>query len=105
VVRPGLGVALAADGQARRLGIRGALVVGVRAGSAAERAGLRPTQQDEAGRIILGDVIVAVDGQEVSNADDLRDVLDKHKVGDRVKVTVQRGQRQVDLTMALEAIS
>ena len=105
VVRPGLGVVLAAEAQTRRLGIRGALIVSVRAGSGAERAGIRPTQRDEAGRIVLGDIIVAVDGREIEDADGLRDALEQHKVGDRVTVRVLRGRQQVDVAVQLEAVS
>ena len=105
VVRPGLGVVLASDAQARRLGIRGALVVDVRPGSGAERAGIRPVQRDAAGRLVLGDVIVAVAGRPLESGDDLRDALEAQKVGDRVKVTVERGQQRLDLTVELEAVS
>jgi S1-C subfamily serine protease len=105
VVRPGLGVVLASEEQARRLGIRGVLVVSVRSGSAAERGGLRPTYRDRAGRTVAGDIIVAVDGQPVENSEDLRSALEKHQVGDKVKLTVQRGEDQVDLTVELQAIS
>jgi S1-C subfamily serine protease len=105
VVRPGLGVVLASDAQAQRLGLEGALVVDVRAGSAAERAGIRPTARDELGRIVLGDVIVAVDGEPVRSADDLRDALERRKVGDRVTVTVERADGRVDVPVELEAVS
>jgi S1-C subfamily serine protease len=105
VVRPGLGVVLASDAQARRLGIRGALVVDVRPGSGAERAGIRPVQRDAAGRLILGDVIVAVQGRPVESGDDLGHALESQKVGERVKVTVERGRQRVDLTVELEAVS
>jgi S1-C subfamily serine protease len=105
VVRPGLGVVLASDAQAQRLGLEGALVVDVRAGSAAERAGIRPTARDELGRIVLGDVIVAVHGEPVRGADDLRDALERRKVGDRVTVTVERADGRVDVPVELEAVS
>jgi S1-C subfamily serine protease len=105
VVRPGLGVVLASDEQGRRLGIRGVLLVGVRGGSAAERAGLRPTYRDRTGRTVLGDVIVAVDGQPVNGSEELRAILDRHQVGDRVKVTVEREDERVDLTVELQAVS
>jgi S1-C subfamily serine protease len=105
VVRPGLGVVLVSDEQARRLGIEGVLVMDVRPGSGAQRAGVRPTRRDEAGRIVLGDVIVSVDGQPVTNAEDLRTALEKRQVGQSAKVTVQRGSARVELNIELQAIS
>ena len=46
----------------------GVLVTGVRPGSPAEEAGLRP-----------GAVILEIEGQDVSNADDLRDKIENAK--------------------------
>ena len=53
VVRPGLGVTTADDALARRFGLQGALVLHVSPGSAAERAGLRPTSQDDYGLSLI----------------------------------------------------
>ncbi|TPW18641.1 MAG: DegP2 peptidase, partial [Elusimicrobia bacterium] len=64
VVRPGFGINIADDSILRRAGISGVLIRDVAAGSAADQAGLLPTRRDRYGRILLGDVIVAVDGKE-----------------------------------------
>jgi S1-C subfamily serine protease len=104
VVRPGLGVVLAEDRLAQRLGVEGALVLQVGEGSAAERAGIRPTRRDEYGRIFLGDVIVAIDGKPVRSENDLRDRLDNLAVGDTVKLTVQRDDEQLEVPVQLQEL-
>jgi len=73
----------------------GVLIVGTLRGGPAANAGLRGLSQTEDG-IELGDIIVGVDGEKVGTNDDLLRVLDKHKLGDTVKVeVVRRGGRTV----------
>ena len=105
VERPGLGVRLD-DGQlANRLRLRGALILGVVEGSGADRAGLQPTRRDPRdGRVLLGDLIVAVDGDAVTNSLDLYRVIDRHDVGDVVTVTTVRNGERVDTRVALSAL-
>jgi len=71
----------------QRFGItadKGALVVDVTPGSAADTAGLQQ-----------GDVITSFGGSDISSSDDLGNVVRKHKVGDKVAVVWQRaGQKQ-----------
>jgi S1-C subfamily serine protease len=102
VVRPGIGVQLAPDQTLRRLGLEGALVLEVLPGSPAERAGLRGTQRDEMGREQLGDLIVAADGKELKNTDDLSAVLDEKSVGSQVRLRIRRldDEREVTVTLA-----
>ncbi len=104
VVRPGLGVVLADDALARRFGLEGALVLQVSPGSAAERAGLRPTRRDDYGRLYLGDVIVAVEGEPVRGGDELGQLLEKQAVGATVTVKVRRGQQELELPVRLQAL-
>jgi S1-C subfamily serine protease len=102
VVRPGLGLLVAQDAVARRLGITGVLVIDVVPGGGAAAAGVRPTRRDAAGRLLLGDVIVAVDGQPVRQVEDMA-VIETRAVGDTVEVTVLRDGRQVKLDVRLQA--
>ncbi len=74
----------------RRVGIRGVIVLSVPEGSPAAQAGLKGITQTNRG-ILLGDIIVGIDDKRVQDFDDLYTVLDAHKPGDVVKVTVQRG--------------
>ena len=107
--RPGLGVDIFPDEVtrrvSRRLGIEGgALIREVVPGTAAERAGLRPTRQDPYGRIVLGDVIVAVDGKKVERSRDVSALLDDYKIGDTVTLTVIRGGEEQKVRVTLQAV-
>lgn len=62
------------------MGLDGVLVLEVPAASPAAAAGLRATHRDIFGDIILGDIIIAVDGVHVRNFADLYAALDEHKV-------------------------
>ncbi len=104
VVRPGLGVTIAQPHITRQLGIEGALVLTVREGSAAEKAGIRPTVFARNRRIRLGDVIVAVNDDTVTGLKTLVSALRKHKVGDKVTVTVEREDEKHDLEVRLQAL-
>jgi S1-C subfamily serine protease len=57
------------------------------------------------GRIELGDIIVAVDGQPVETIDDMMDIMERHKVGDRVTVEVLRNNRRVAIEVTLQAVN
>jgi S1-C subfamily serine protease len=102
VMRPSLGVQVANPQITAQLGIAGALVLDVLAGSSAERAGIRPTVRDERGQVVLGDIIVAIDGQPVHNAGDLVLILEQKEAGDAVAVTIERGGKQRDVRIVLQ---
>lgn len=106
VERPGLGVQIATPQLVRKLGVKnGVLIVDTVPSGPAANAGLRGTKQNASGKITqLGDVIVAIDGKPVSSVDDLYEALSSHRVGDVVKVTVQRGDEKTDVQVALEPI-
>jgi putative serine protease PepD len=59
--------------------VDGARIAEVRAGTPAERAGLE-----------TGDVVTALDGDEVASADELRRRVDAHAPGDQVELTLER---------------
>lgn len=103
VIRPGIGVTVANDKITRRFSIDGVLIISVMPNSTAEHAGLQGTQQ-VGGDIIFGDIIVAIDQQQVSNTDDLRNILDRYRVGDEVSLTVLRSDKQVNVTVTLEEV-
>ena len=48
-----------------------------------------------------GDLIVAIDGQEVTDPQDISAIMDKHQAGDTVSVTVLRGRRQMTVKLTL----
>ncbi|CAL5031655.1 unnamed protein product [Urochloa decumbens] len=103
VRRAGLNLDFAPDPIAYQLNVRnGALILKVPGGSAAAKAGLAPTGRGFAGNIILGDIIVAVDGKPVKGKSDLLRVLDDYGVGDQVTLTVRRGAETLEVTLPLE---
>jgi S1-C subfamily serine protease len=96
VIRPGLGASYAPDAISRRLGLKGVLIGNVNDGGPADKAGLLPTRRSSDGDILLGDVIVAVDGKPVEQVEELFDIFDNHNVGDKVKLTIIRAPRSQD---------
>src|SRR5437899_1328738 len=104
VTRPGIGVQAAEDQIAQQLGVKGALVVDVVAGSAAAKAGIRPTKREASGRVRLGDVIVAVDGVKVGSPNDLFLALEKYKIGDTVNFSLLRDGKTVQTRVTLEGV-
>jgi S1-C subfamily serine protease len=105
VTRPGLGVQIAEEQLAHRVGVTGGvLVVDVAQGSAAAKAGIRPTTREASGRIRLGDVIVAINGKKVESPNELYLVLENYKVGDVVTVSLLRDGKMVQTKVALEPV-
>ena len=79
----------------------GVLIVQLAQGGSAAAAGLRGTQQTVDGDISLGDIIVSIDGEKVSTSDDLYRILDKHQVGDVIKVEVVRNDNRTTIQVRL----
>jgi S1-C subfamily serine protease len=57
------------------------------------------------GRIVLGDVIVSINGAPVTSNGSLRTLLEDHSAGDTVRVGIQRGRRQLELEVELTPFS
>ncbi|RKZ15572.1 2-alkenal reductase [bacterium] len=87
--RAGLGIAIVADRSLSSLGVAGVGVREVQQGSPASKVGIEPLRQDRRGRV-YGDIIVAIDGQEIRNYDDLYKVLDRFEPGQEVEIKVLR---------------
>ena len=104
IIRPGLGIQIADDQIAQRLGVTGLLVVDVARGSAAAKAGIQPTRRDAEGRLRLGDIITALDGKKVESPTDLYLLLEKYKIGDVVNISILRNGKTVETKVALEAV-
>jgi S1-C subfamily serine protease len=105
IIRPGLGVELAEEQIARKIGISGVLIVDVMRGGPAAKAGIRPTRRESSGRVILGDVITAIDGKKVESPNDLFLILENHQVGDIVTVALLRDGKTIQTKVTLEAVS
>ena len=83
----------------------GLLIIGVVSGSAADQAGLRAgTERAYLGNIPImlgGDLIVAIDGEKIQDQDDLTQMMNNHRAGDSVKVTIYRGKKKMDVDVSL----
>ena len=110
VRRPALGVRTIPIGPelAEEMGLAadyGLLIVQVTPGGSADMAGLHGgTDRAYLGNIPImlgGDLIIAIDGQKVEDENDLAQVMNSHRAGDTVKVTIFRGKKKMDVDVAL----
>jgi len=83
----------------------GLLIVQVVPGGAADRAGLRGGSEPAyLGNIPIrtgGDLIVGIDGEKIETQQDLSQIMNNHRAGDTVRVTVYRGKKKVDVSVTL----
>ncbi len=84
---------------------KGVLVARVVRGGPAHRAGIRGgTQRVEVGNAILvvgGDILVAVDGEEVSSAEAFHRVMKTKRPDDKIRLTLWRGREKKDVEVKL----
>lgn len=102
VRRPVLGVELVATNTTERMGLKGALILDVTPGGAAENAGIKPTLRNRQGEIVLGDLIVGIDDHIISTNADLILALEKYQPGNDVRVSLIRNDKRVEVTIRLE---
>jgi len=69
---------------------RGAIIAGVVRGSPADRAGMRP-----------GDILLAVEGQSVSNTNDMMNLIADLEPGRKAQMTVMRKSRETRLDVTV----
>jgi S1-C subfamily serine protease len=101
VKRPKIGIELLPQQYAERWDIEGAMIMGLVPGGGAEKAGLKPLEQTSEGEIIFGDIIVDVDGKKVNSNNDLFLILEKYNVGDKIKVTYIRDDKNRNAEVTL----
>jgi S1-C subfamily serine protease len=110
VRRPSLGIVSLPIGPdlAEQMGLAadyGVLIQKTIPGGAAERAGLRGGNQAAyLGNLQIylgGDLIVGLDGQQITNTQDISDVMNRHQVGDTITVTFYRGRHKLTTRLTL----
>lgn len=69
----------------------GAIILEIEEGSLADRAGLT-----------RGDIIIDIDGEEITNASQIRTILFKHKEGDLLKVKINQNNMEKLIEIKLE---
>ncbi len=110
VRRPSLGIVSYPIGPdlAEQMGLNadyGVLIQKVVPGGAADRAGLHGgNEQAYVGNqpiMLGGDLIVAIDGQQVTDPQDISAIMDRHQAGDTITVTILRGRKQMNIKVTL----
>jgi S1-C subfamily serine protease len=83
----------------------GVMIMQVVAGGAAEAAGLRGGNEraylGNTPIMLGGDLIVAIDGQDINDLRDLAGMMNNHRSGDVITVTIYRGKRRIDVKVSL----
>lgn len=98
VVLSGIGIQRVEPNVARKLGVRkGILIADVLPNTPAAKLKLRGTSRDQWGRIVMGDVILAVNSHPVSDYDALYHLLTEIKIGEQVTISILRGNKTVTL--------
>jgi S1-C subfamily serine protease len=104
-IQPYVGVELLSDYWSSRLlrGAGGVIVGQVVRGSPAARAGIEGLQETRRGGIVLGDVIVAVDGEPVRSTTDLVLAFEETGIGGTARITLRRNGEDRVVDVELEA--
>jgi len=83
----------------------GVLIMQTVRGGPAEAAGLRGGNEraylGNTPIMLGGDLIVAIDGQEINDLRDLSGMMNNHRAGDTITVTVYRGKQRRDIKVRL----
>jgi S1-C subfamily serine protease len=83
----------------------GLLIIAVSPGGAAEVAGLRGGDQraylGNTPITLGGDLIVAIDEQKIEDEDDLAQMMNNHRAGDTVQLTIYRGKKKMQVSVQL----
>ena len=109
--RPSLGIVSLPIGPelAQQMGLAadsGILIQRVLPGGAAQQAGLHGgTEAAYLGNMQIflgGDLIVGIDGQEITTTEDIADQMDHHQAGDTVTVTFYRERKRLTMKVTLQ---
>jgi S1-C subfamily serine protease len=83
----------------------GLLIIQITPGGSADQAGLHAgTERAYLGNTAImlgGDLIVAIDDQKVQDEEDLSQMMNNHRAGDTVKVTIYRNKKKMDVRVSL----
>ena len=104
VARVGLGVTVLQGRFAARYGQKGAILVDVPTNGAAGKAGLRGMRRTGRGKLVLGDVIVAVESNKIDSAGDLMEALEQYSIADEVAIEYLRDGQRREAIVKLQAI-
>ena len=101
-IRPALGIQAAPPTLQKALKLpEGVAVAGVVKDGPADKLGLRPFMRAQDGNVVLGDIIVGLDGKPVASLDDLLSLLEQRQPGDTVPITILRGGEKLEQKVTL----
>ena len=102
LIRPVIGIESLTDYWTKRLRVKGVAILSVKSGLPAANAGMIGVREDRSGNIHLGDVIIAINGDNVTNEDSLLSALERFKPGDTITVTTLRDEaiQNYEVTLA-----
>ncbi|MGA9150192.1 MAG: trypsin-like peptidase domain-containing protein [Candidatus Nitrosopolaris sp.] len=84
--------------------LKGAYVDSLVKNGPADKAGIHGSTRDQYSKKLLGDIIIAADGHNITTSEDLVNYIGQHKsVGDNVALTVYRNGHSIDLKTTLAA--
>ena len=107
IIRPVMGFEAAPEQWARQSGIEGLPILRVFNNSPAQAAGLQGVARNNWGQLVLGDVIVAINGKLTPTNDAYMSAMENHKPGDRVEIHFVRNGKvqQRSLTLAAPQVN
>jgi len=100
--RPGIGITVLDDQAAASMGVVGVVIDRILPDSAADQAGLEGIDYRQR---ILGDIIVAVEGQTVADTEDFVRRLQDFDIGQPINIAVRRGDQERTVTVTIMDIS
>ncbi len=102
IQRPTMGIDFVQQRTLRQIGVKGLMISYVGSNSAAEKAGMRAPYRDAKGTLHWGDIIVAIDGEPIESENDYLLALENYRVGDKIKVLVERENERITLDLTLD---
>ncbi len=102
VPRPGIGIVALSEEAGASLGVVGVVIDRIMDSGSADKAGLIGIDYNQR---ILGDIILAIDGQEVANIADLVRLMQKYEIGDTITLRISRNNEERDVEVVIMDIS
>lgn len=83
----------------------GLLIIQVTPGGSADQAGLRAGKEraylGNTPIMLGGDLIVAIEGQKIEDEEDLSQMMNNHRAGDTIRMTIYRNKKKMDVSVSL----
>lgn len=98
VILSGIGIQQVEPNLAKNLGVtKGILIARTLPHTPAALSKLRSTYKDARGRLVMGDIILAINAHPIANYDALYNFLTEVKVGEQITLSIQRGNKHMDV--------